>query len=148
MGLILKIAAGVVIGIVALSVGCSALVATSFDSSGNVDLTDSSSGGALGDLEGAITGSSNAQRSAENYLSSMAFSRKGLIDQLKYEGYTHAEAVQGVDAAGADWSEQAAKKAAEYLNSQAFSRSGLMDQLLYEGFTQAQASYGVSVAYR
>jgi host cell surface-exposed lipoprotein len=148
MKLILKIAAGVVLAVVALTVGCSALVATSVDSSGNVDLTDVSSGGALGDVAGAVTGSSQAQRSAENYLDTQAFSRKGLIEQLKFEGYSHAEAVEGVDAAGADWMNQAAKKAGEYLDTQPFSRSGLQEQLEFEGFTPAQAAYGVSVAYR
>ena len=77
MKLILKIAAGVVLAVVALTVGCSALVATSVDSSGKVDLTDVSSGGALGDVAGAVNGSSQAQRSAENYLDTQAFSRKG-----------------------------------------------------------------------
>ena len=76
-----------------------------------------------------------------------AFSRKGLIEQLEFEGYTHAEAVEGTDATGADWDEQAAKKAAEYLQNQPFSRSGLIEQLEFEGFTTAQAEYGVSQAY-
>jgi hypothetical protein len=148
MKLILKIAAGVVLAVVALTVGCSALVATSIDSSGEADLTEVSSGGALGDVAGAVTGKSNAQRSAENYLDTTAFSRKGLIDQLELEGYTTAEAVAGVDAVSVNWNEQAAKKAADYLDTQAFSRSGLIDQLEFEGFTTAQAQYGVSVSYR
>lgn len=45
-----EIAAGVVLAVVALTVGCSALVATSIDSSGEADLTEVSSGGALGDV--------------------------------------------------------------------------------------------------
>ena len=42
----------------------------------------------------------NAVRMAKSYLSFQAFSRKGLIDQLKYEGFTHAQALYGVRGAG------------------------------------------------
>jgi hypothetical protein len=41
-----------------------------------------------------------AALSAENYLSMQAFSREGLIQQLKFEGYTQAEAEYGVKQAG------------------------------------------------
>jgi len=85
----------------------------------------------------------NARRSAEQYLSNLAFSRQGLIDQLLYEGFDEADATYGTDAVGADWNEQAAKSAAQYLDGQAFSRQGLIDQLIYEGFTEEQATYGV-----
>lgn len=40
-----------------------------------------------------------AVKSAKQYLEVMAFSRSGLIDQLEYEGYTHDQAVYGVDKA-------------------------------------------------
>jgi hypothetical protein len=93
------------------------------------------------------SGQSNARRQAENYLDSQAFSRKGLIDQLEFEGYSTADATYAVDNVSVDWNEQAARKAAQYLDSQSFSRQGLLDQLLFEGFTRSQASYGVSVAY-
>ena len=77
-----------------------------------------------------------------------AFSYSGLIGQLEYEKFTHAQAVYAVDNCGADWNEQAAKKAKSYLEFTAFSRQGLIDQLKYEGFTDAQAAYGVkSVGY-
>lgn len=82
-----------------------------------------------------------------NYLASSAFSRKGLIEQLEYEGYSRADATYAVDNVTVDWYEQAALKAAQYLDSSAFSRSGLLDQLLYEGFTRAQAQHGVSASY-
>lgn len=93
------------------------------------------------------SGQENAREQAANYLDTSAFSRKGLIDQLEYEGYSIADATYAVDAITVDWSEQAALKAEQYLDTSSFSRSGLLDQLLYEGFTRAQASYGVSVAY-
>ena len=73
----------------------------------------------------------------------MAFSYAGLVEQLEYEGYTHDEAIYGVDHCGADWFEQAAKSAKEYLSYMSFSRSGLIEQLKFEGFTQDQAEYGV-----
>jgi hypothetical protein len=88
-------------------------------------------------------GQSNARRSAESYIDSMAFSRQGLIDQLKYEEYSVADATYAVDAITVDWNEQAAKSAENYLSTSAFSRGDLIDQLIYEGFTEAQANYGV-----
>ena len=89
-------------------------------------------------------GQENARKSAENYLDMSAFSRTGLIDQLKFEGYSVEDATYGVDAQKADWKKQAAASAENYLNMSAFSRSGLVDQLVFEGFTREQAEYGVS----
>ena len=88
-------------------------------------------------------GEKNALTKAKSYLSHSAFSYTGLIKQLEFEGYTHEEAVYGVDNCGADWFEQASKKAASYLRSSSFSRDGLIKQLEYEGFTHDQAVYGV-----
>lgn len=89
-------------------------------------------------------GQENARRSAENYLDTAAFSRKGLIGQLEYEGYSTADATYAVDAVSPDWNEQAAKAAKNYLDTSAFSRSGLIEQLKYEGYTEQQAVYGVN----
>lgn len=86
----------------------------------------------------------NAVRSAENYLSFTAFSRKGLIDQLKFEGYSTEDATFAVDSLDVDWREQAAKSAENYLSMMAFSRSGLIDQLVFEGFTREEAQFGVA----
>lgn len=88
------------------------------------------------------TAQQNARGSAESYLAFSAFSRSGLIDQLKYEGYETKDAEYGVDAVGADWKEQAAKSAESYLDFSAFSYTGLIDQLEYEGFTGDQSTYG------
>jgi hypothetical protein len=85
----------------------------------------------------------NARKKAESYLDSSAFSRKGLIEQLEFEGFSNADSTYAVDAIDVDWNEQAAKKAESYLEFSSFSRSGLIDQLLFEGFTQSQAEYGV-----
>ena len=40
-----------------------------------------------------------ALTSAKNYLRGSAFSRKGLIEQLEFEGYTTEEATYGVEQA-------------------------------------------------
>lgn len=88
----------------------------------------------------------NAVRSAQEYLQSQAFSQKGLISQLKYEGFSTADATYAVGAFYVNWSDQAAKVAKDYLQSQAFSRSGLIAQLEYEGFTASQATFGVTKA--
>lgn len=45
-------------------------------------------------------GEKNAALKAKSYLRSMAFSQKGLIDQLEYEGFTNEQAVYGAHAAG------------------------------------------------
>ena len=92
----------------------------------------------------------SAVAKAKEYLSIMAFSRAGLIDQLEYEGFSTADAtyaVTEVEAQGAvDWNEQAAQKARDYRSMTAFSRQGLIEQLEYEGFTSTQATYGVDHA--
>ena len=92
-------------------------------------------------------GEENALKKAEQYLDYTAFSYTGLIEQLKYEGFTESEATFAAENCGADWNEQAARKAEEYLNYSAFSKSGLIEQLEYEGFTHEQAVYGVNQAY-
>lgn len=85
----------------------------------------------------------NAIRKAQDYLDYSAFSRKGLVGQLEYEGFSTADATFAVDHLNVDWKLQAAKKAEEYLKYSPFSRSGLFDQLIYEGFTEEEAEYGV-----
>ena len=88
------------------------------------------------------TGQKNALKTAQNYLSVMPFSYKGLIEQLEYEQYSYEDAVYAADNCGADWNEQAMKKAKQYMDIMAFSRDGLIQQLEFEGFTHEQAVYG------
>lgn len=85
----------------------------------------------------------NALASAKSYLGYAAFSRIGLIKQLKFEGYSTADATWAVDATRTNWNRQAARAAKAYLDYSSFSRSGLLQQLMYEGYTRAQATYGV-----
>ncbi|TGO05107.1 Ltp family lipoprotein [Serinibacter arcticus] len=89
-------------------------------------------------------GQQNAVDSADNYLSVMAFSREGLIDQLEFEGFSFEDAAFAVDSIAADWNEQAAKSAKNYLDLMSFSRQGLIDQLVFEGYTQEQAEFGAA----
>jgi hypothetical protein len=89
----------------------------------------------------------NAIEKALDYLDYSSFSRKGLIDQLVYEGFSKVDAQFAVDFIEVDWFEQAVLTAENYLEFSSFSRKGLIDQLMYEGFTRAQAEYGVSEAY-
>ena len=48
----------------------------------------------------ATLGETNAALKAKSYLRTMAFSRKGLIEQLEYEGFTTQQAEYGVQAVG------------------------------------------------
>jgi hypothetical protein len=84
----------------------------------------------------------NAKRAAQNYLRVMGFSRKGLIDQLVFEGYSASIAAKAVDSLKVNWNTQAAKVAKNYIKLMAFSRQGLIDQLMFDGFTSKQAAAG------
>ena len=86
----------------------------------------------------------NAVAKAKSYLNYTAFSHDGLVAQLEYEQFSHADAVYGADNSGANWNEQAAKKAKAYMEYSAFSRGSLIEQLKYDKFTQAQAEYGAN----
>jgi Host cell surface-exposed lipoprotein len=68
---------------------------------------------------------------------------KGLVKQLKFEGYSTSDATYGASHSGANWYKQAARAAKKYLRMTPFSRSGLIQQLEFEGYTHAQALYGV-----
>lgn len=89
------------------------------------------------------TSQSNAVSKALDYIDYSAFSKKGLIDQLEFEGFSTADSKFAVNYIDVDWFEQAALKAADYLDYSSFSRKGLIDQLLFEGFTREEAVYGV-----
>ena len=67
-----------------------------------------------------------------------------LIEQLRYDRFSLADATYAVDRIGADRDEEAAQSAQSYLDTMPVSRQGHIDQLIYEKFTPAQAAYGVS----
>jgi hypothetical protein len=85
----------------------------------------------------------NAIGTARDYLDYDHFSRQGLIDQLKFEGFSKKDATFAVDHITVNWNKQAVGMAKDYLDYDHFSRQGLIDQLEYEGFTHSQAVYGV-----
>ena len=99
--------------------------------------------GSTGNEKNTMLQSKNALSQAQSYLRYSSFSHDGLVEQLEYEGFSHAEAVYAADHCGADWYEQASKSAESYLKYMAFSYSGLVDQLEYEKFTHEQAVYAV-----
>gem|GEM_PF-3553503 len=84
-----------------------------------------------------------AVRMAKDYLDYTAFSKSGLIDQLKYEGFSTKDATYAVENITVDWQEQAVKMAQDYLDYTSFSRQGLIEQLTYEGFSKEHATYAV-----
>ncbi len=88
----------------------------------------------------------NAKGSAESYLEMSGFSKKGLIDQLKFEGYKSKDIDAALATMKVDWNAEAAESAKDYLAMTHFSRSGLIDQLEFEGYTAKQAAYGVKAA--
>lgn len=89
-------------------------------------------------------GQKNALQRAKDYLEYSSFSKQGLFDQLKYEGYEDADCQFAVDNCGADWFVQAEKKAQDYMEYSSFSRQGLIDQLVFEGFSQEEAEHGAA----
>ena len=93
---------------------------------------------------GLTSGQENALRTAEDYISMSGFSRSGLIEQLKYEGYSTKNAASAVDHLNVDWNEQAARSAKDYNSMSGFSHSALIEQLEYEGYTRQQAEYGAN----
>lgn len=90
----------------------------------------------------ATLGEKNAYRSASNYLNFTAFSYTGLVKQLEFEGFSHEEAIYGVEKCNANWNDQAEASAKNYLDFTAFSYTGLISQLEFEGFTHEEAVYG------
>ena len=99
-------------------------------------------------VKAATFGQRQAKATAKSYLKTMAFSKKGLYEQLRFEGFSKKQSKYGVKHCGANWKKQAVKMAKSYLKTMSFSRKGLYDQLRFEGFTKKQAKYGVKKAYR
>lgn len=89
-------------------------------------------------------GQENAISKAQSYLNLTGFSRTGLIDQLKFEGFSAEDATFGADNAGADWNAECAQKAQSYIDMTSFSRDGLAEQLAFEGFLPAEIEFGLA----
>lgn len=103
------------------------------------------------------TAQANAYEAAKNYVDTMAFSRKGLIQQLTSEygdNYKKKDAVFAVNLLQknkeVNWKDEAEEAARAYLDTQTFSEEGLFEQLTSEygdQFTEKQARYAVNKVY-
>lgn len=89
------------------------------------------------------TGMKNAVKKAKSYIKISGFSRKDLISQLEYNGFTEVESIYGADNCGADWNNECLEKAQSYIKISGFSRQDLINQLAYNGFTDSEILYGV-----
>jgi hypothetical protein len=72
------------------------------------------------------------------------FSKKALIHQLVFEGFSTKDATVAVGTIKVNWNTEAAQSAKSYMEMSGFSRSGLIHQLEFEGFTASQAAYGAN----
>jgi Host cell surface-exposed lipoprotein len=99
--------------------------------------------GTVTDAHASSISRGQAVRKAKEYLQFEAFSKKGLAQQLKFEGFSTSDANYGASHSGANWMKQAVRKAREYMQMEAFSRQSLIQQLEFEGFTHSQALHGV-----
>ncbi|MBQ6128811.1 MAG: Ltp family lipoprotein [Lachnospiraceae bacterium] len=105
------------------------------------------------DLSGMTLSQQNAVKTAMNYVDLMAFSRRGLIEQISSEyadNFPVADAEFAVkyleDKGLVDWNEEAAQCAQNYLDLMSFSKEGLFDQMTSEAgdkFTREQAEYAI-----
>ena len=91
-----------------------------------------------------VDNSSEVDFIAETYITTMPFSKSGLIDQLEFEGYSTEEATNVVEKLDVDWMEQAKLKAQDYFETMPFSKDGLIEQLVFEGFSEEEANYGAT----
>src|SRR3954453_5663911 len=80
----------------------------------------------------STAGERNALSKARDYLQISAFSKKGLVEQLEYDGFSRSDSRWAVARVGVSWNRQAVKKAKDYLQISAFSRRGLIEQLEYD----------------
>lgn len=84
-----------------------------------------------------------ALNTAKDYLSSCSFSKKGLIAQLKADGFSLDQAQYAADHCGADWLLQAEAEVRSYIQSGGYSRRWLITQLMYDGYTLEEAQAAV-----
>ncbi len=85
----------------------------------------------------------DALKAAKAHLESMAYSKAGLILQLKADGFSSAEAEYAAEHCGAKWNDMAVNRAQFHFSNIPLSRNGLLQRLEEEGFTSEQAQFGV-----
>jgi SOS response regulatory protein OraA/RecX len=94
--------------------------------------------------------STPALKTAQRYLDSeyqTGFSKKGLKEQLEFEGFTSSEIQYALDNVKVDYNQQALKAAQKYLDSEyqnGFSKEELRKQLEFEGFTSSEIQYALN----
>ena len=67
---------------------------------GCTNITNIQSGNTSVGMDGATTGERNALKSAQSYLDLFSFSRKQLIEQLEWEGYSQSEIEYALNGVG------------------------------------------------
>src|ERR1044071_7904188 len=70
----------------------------------------------VGTASAATAGQRNAVSKANSYLSISAFSKSGLKQQLKFDGFSSSDAGWAVNHVRVSWKAQAVKKAKSYLD--------------------------------
>ena len=90
----------------------------------------------------------NAIESAEAYSNVFAYSKKYLIEQLKYEGFSEEIAECAVKSINANWKANCVRSAYAYLDLSPFSKEELIHQLDYDGFTHEEIDYAMNQIYK
>ena len=90
----------------------------------------------------------NAIESAEAYSNVFAYSKKYLIEQLKYEGFSEDIAECAAKSINANWKENCVRSAYSYLDLFSFSKKELIHQLDYDGFTPEEIDYAMNQIYK
>ena len=90
----------------------------------------------------------NAIESAEAYSNIFAYSKKKLIEQLKYEGFSEDIAECAAKSINANWKENCVRSAYSYLDLFSFSKEELIHQLDYDGFTAEEIDYAMNQIYK
>jgi len=110
-------------------------------------VADSNSASVAGVAKQATSSQRKATALAKEYIFYRPFSRKSLIYQMKFEGFTASDAAYAVDHLTVNWNTQAYKRAQWWLEYRSFSQSALFGQLMFDGFTPDQAQFAVDKAY-
>ena len=90
----------------------------------------------------------NAIESAEAYSNIFAYSKKKLIEQLKYEGFSEDIAECAAKSINANWKENCVRSAYSYLDLFSFSKEELIHQLDYDKFTPEEIDYAMNQIYK
>lgn len=78
---------------------------------------------------------------AKEYIQEKAYSRRGLINALKMNGYSNINAIYAVDNISVDWSEQAKRAIKEYKEKANLSKTNLLNVLVRDGFSEKEIAY-------